>query len=206
MEKSGDSVRDLAEVRKLIEGMNALVNSHQQLQQQKGSDSGIPKSTFNQGKNLSYENPDSSIQTDSNANRSGLQTDNANGAKNVAPDNTVTMAPANAVVIEVEHTILNRTLYFSLMRKYQHSEATIEPMINWLRLSFGDASISGMVLQYKGLDGLWKCLLNRDDSLKRILLQTLKGGVILKMRVPRAQDLQSVSILVLIWLLGQTIA
>lgn len=91
-------------------------------------------------------------------------------------------------------------------------------MINWLRLSFGDASISGMVLQYKGMDGLWKCLLNRkccnlfsnvgpgliiwivhlgDDSLKRILLQTLKGGVILKMRVPRAQDLQSVSILVL---------
>ena len=28
-------------------------------------------------------------------------------------------------------------------------------------LSFGDAAISGMVLQYKGFDGLWKCLLNR---------------------------------------------
>jgi hypothetical protein len=34
-------------------------------------------------------------------------------------DNTISsMAPPNAVVIEVEHTILNRTLYFSLMRKY----------------------------------------------------------------------------------------
>jgi hypothetical protein len=31
-----------------------------------------------------------------------------------------------------------------------------------------------------------------DDSLRRILRQTLKGGIILKMRVPRAQDLQSV--------------
>lgn len=85
MDKSGDSVRDLAEVRKLIEGMNALVNSHQQLQQQKGSDTGISKSTTNQGKNSSYENADSSIQAEASANRSGLQTDNANGAKNVAP-------------------------------------------------------------------------------------------------------------------------
>ncbi|KAJ2964473.1 hypothetical protein NQZ79_g618 [Umbelopsis isabellina] len=123
MEKSGDSVRDLAEVRKLIEGMNALVNSHQQLQQQKGSDSGIPKSAPNQGKSLSYENVDSSLQADSNANRSGLQTDNANGAKNVAPENTVSMAPANAVVIEVEHTILSRTLYFSLMRNGSYDRA-----------------------------------------------------------------------------------
>jgi hypothetical protein len=40
-------------------------------------------------------------------------------------------------------------------------DATIEPMIAWLRLSFGDSAISGMVLQYKGFDGLWKCLLNR---------------------------------------------
>lgn len=40
-------------------------------------------------------------------------------------------------------------------------DATIEPMIAWLRLSYQDSAISGMVLQYKGFDGLWKCLLNR---------------------------------------------
>jgi len=40
-------------------------------------------------------------------------------------------------------------------------DVTIEPMIAWLRLSYQDAAISGMVLQYKGFDGLWKCLLNR---------------------------------------------
>ena len=41
------------------------------------------------------------------------------------------------------------------------ADATIEPLITGLRLSFNDNSISGMVLQYKGFDGLWKCLLNR---------------------------------------------
>lgn len=40
------------------------------------------------------------------------------------------------------------------------ADATIEPLVTGLRLSFNDNSISGMVLQYKGFDGLWKCLLN----------------------------------------------
>jgi hypothetical protein len=40
------------------------------------------------------------------------------------------------------------------------ADATIEPLVAWLKLSFQDNSISGMVLQYKGFDGLWKCLLN----------------------------------------------
>jgi hypothetical protein len=68
-------------------------------------------------------------------------------------------------------------------------------MVAWLRLSFQDAAISGMVLQYKGFDGLWKCLLNRDDSLRRILKQSMKGNTMLQMRVPREQDLLSVSLL-----------
>jgi hypothetical protein len=85
MEKSGDSVRDLAEVRKLIEGMNALVNSHQQLQQQKSGSSNISKAASNQGKSLSYETANSSVQTDSNTNQSGLASDNSNSPKNVAP-------------------------------------------------------------------------------------------------------------------------
>lgn len=69
-----------------------------------------------------------------------------------------------------------------------------------------------MVLQYKGFDGLWKCLLNSklchdskmgkletrhfyigDDSLKRVLKQNLKNNTILQMRVPCEQDLLSVS-------------
>lgn len=50
--------------------------------------------------------------------------------------------------------------YFSLCN-IKIVDATIEPLVAWLRLSFNDSSISGMVLQYKGVDGLWKCLLNR---------------------------------------------
>lgn len=50
-------------------------------------------------------------------------------------------------------------------------------MIAWLRLSFVDSAISGMVLQYKGFDGLWKCLLNRkfegEDSDMRRIAQVL---------------------------------
>lgn len=46
------------------------------------------------------------------------------------------------------------------MRVCNPADATIEPLIAWLKLSFQDNSISGMVLQYKGFDGLWKCLLN----------------------------------------------
>ncbi|CAO3629864.1 unnamed protein product [Cunninghamella blakesleeana] len=95
--------------------------------------------------------------------------------------------PTNSIVIEVNHLFFNRTLYFQLSL-----DATIEPLVAWLRLSFNDSSISGMVLQYKGVDGLWKCLLNRDDSLKRVLNQSLKSKVaILHMRVPREEDLLS---------------
>lgn len=54
-----------------------------------------------------------------------------------------------------------------------------------------------MVLQYKGFDGLWKCLLNRDDSLKRVLKQSLKNHTMLQMRVPREQDLLSVRLLMI---------
>lgn len=89
-------------------------------------------------------------------------------------------------------------------------------MIAWLRLSYQDAAITGMVLQYKGFDGLWKCLLNRkwcftccdgslnsecvclgDESLRRILKQSMKGNTMLQMRVPREQDLLSVSVQVI---------
>ncbi|KAI9485471.1 MAG: hypothetical protein EXX96DRAFT_9563 [Benjaminiella poitrasii] len=62
-------------------------------------------------------------------------------------------------------------------------------MVAWLRLTYQDAGVSGMVLQYKGFDGLWKCLLNRDDSLRRILRQSMKGNAILQMRIPRKEDL-----------------
>ncbi|ORZ00981.1 hypothetical protein BCR43DRAFT_486156 [Syncephalastrum racemosum] len=116
------------------------------------------------------------------------------GNSNASPDNnTVAPPPAvapipNGVVVQVNHLMYNRVLYFHLT-----PEATIEPLINGLRLSFNDSSISGMVLQYKGFDGLWKCLLNRDDSLKRILKQGAKSqNMILQMRVPREQDLLSV--------------
>ncbi|KAI8335485.1 hypothetical protein BC941DRAFT_430458 [Chlamydoabsidia padenii] len=98
-----------------------------------------------------------------------------------------TNPPSNGIVIEVTHLFFNRTLYFQLSL-----DATIEPLVAWLRLSFNDNSVSGMVLQYKGTDGLWKCLLNRDDSLKRVLNQSLKSNTtILYMRVPREQDLLS---------------
>ncbi|ORZ18081.1 hypothetical protein BCR42DRAFT_413113 [Absidia repens] len=95
--------------------------------------------------------------------------------------------PVNGIVIEVNHLFFNKTLYFQLSL-----DATIEPLVTWLRLSFNDSSVSGMVLQYKGADGLWKCLLNRDDSLKRVLNQSFKSNTtLLQMRVPREQDLLS---------------
>lgn len=59
-------------------------------------------------------------------------------------------------------------------RVFVTEDATIEPMIAWLRLSYQDAAISGMVLQYKGFDGLWKCLLNR----KWRLMSCCVGGLL----------------------------
>ncbi|CAO3681910.1 unnamed protein product [Umbelopsis ramanniana] len=136
MNEGGDSAHDLAQVRKLIDGMNALVKSHSQLQQQKQSGT--------------QDSP-----TQSGATNSEASTVNNNQDQEVSSDKTVDSLPGNTVIIEVTHNILNRTLYFSLI-----PEATIEPLISWLRVSFADLAISGMVLQYKGFDGLWKCLLN----------------------------------------------
>ncbi|KAI8577635.1 hypothetical protein K450DRAFT_250994 [Umbelopsis ramanniana AG] len=167
MNEGGDSAHDLAQVRKLIDGMNALVKSHSKLQQQKQS--GTQDSPTQPG-------------------AANSETTAVSNDQEVSADKAIDPLPGNTIIIEVAHNILNRTLYFSLM-----PEATIEPLISWLRVSFADPAISGMVLQYKGFDGLWKCLLNRDDSLKRILKQALKAGSMVQMRVPRAQDLLSVS-------------
>ncbi|KAG2187191.1 hypothetical protein INT44_004863 [Umbelopsis vinacea] len=159
MNEGGDSAHDLAQVRKLIDGMNALVKSHSKLQQQKQSST-----------------QDSPTQPDA-ANSETSKMSNSHDQE-VSSDKTIDPLPGNTIIIEVAHNILD-------------PEATIEPLISWLRVSFADPSISGMVLQYKGFDGLWKCLLNRDDSLKRILKQALKAGSMMQMRVPRAQDLLS---------------
>ncbi|KAI9285770.1 hypothetical protein BC943DRAFT_32214 [Umbelopsis sp. AD052] len=132
MNEGGDSAHDLAQVRKLIDGMNALVKSHSKLQQQKQSS------------------------TQDAANSETSKTSNSHDQE-VSSDKTIDPLPGNTIIIEVAHNILDRTLYFSLM-----PEATIEPLISWLRVSFADPSISGMVLQYKGFDGLWKCLLNNS--------------------------------------------
>ncbi|RUS17256.1 hypothetical protein BC937DRAFT_90209 [Endogone sp. FLAS-F59071] len=183
------AAHDLAEVRKLIEGMNTLVHTHQ--------------ATLSANNNPVAPQPQS--QTD--ATQEGLVTGDAAAAQ-AKLNNTVNngdrttaiggeagsavatpatgTAPGVTIIVEVNHLALGRTLYFSLA-----PDATIEPLVTWLRISFDDSSISGMVLQYKGFDGLWKCLLNRDDSLKRILKQSHKGNNIVQLRVPREADLLS---------------
>ncbi|KAG2173632.1 hypothetical protein INT43_005050 [Umbelopsis isabellina] len=163
------AAHDLAQVRKLIEGMNALVNSQSHLQQQK-SEPEEPVPT------VSHESTPTINQS------ATTLTDTSNSLYNMSQLTT----PLNAIIVEVNHLVYNRTLFFSLT-----PDATIEPLITWLRLSFEDPHISGMVLQYKGQDSLWKCLLNRDDSLRRVLKQTLKANLILQLRVPREQDLLS---------------
>ncbi|KAI9365929.1 hypothetical protein BD770DRAFT_377565 [Pilaira anomala] len=245
------AANDLAEVRKLIEGMNALVNSQMQqqqqqqlqhaeypnlMQQQQQQDTAalmatiasvaqqnnhnvqlptppavsnndpltLPTTTNNHANinnninnnNNTLHTPEQSPQPTTPAinNNDTTSTEVASPATN-AETNTSSLqqtetqiysnpAPQAGVIIEVTHLSYNRTLYFQLTQ-----DATIEPMIAWLRLSFTDSAISGMVLQYKGFDGLWKCLLNRDDSLRRILKQSMKGNTMLQMRVPREQDL-----------------
>ncbi|KAJ2963706.1 hypothetical protein NQZ79_g1287 [Umbelopsis isabellina] len=187
------AAHDLAQVRKLIEGMNALVNSQSHLQQQK-SEPEEPVPT------VTHESTPTTNQS------ATTMTDTSNSLYNMSQLTT----PLNAIIVEVNHLVFNRTLFFSLT-----PDATIEPLITWLRLSFEDPHISGMVLQYKGQDSLWKCLLNRmlitivdlitdqadtnplthtllgDDSLRRVLKQTLKANLILQLRVPREQDLLS---------------
>ncbi|KAG0173810.1 hypothetical protein DFQ28_008110 [Apophysomyces sp. BC1034] len=189
------AAHDLAEVRKLIEGMNALVNSQalQQQQQQQQTDHSTPSTL------PSFPSAETSYVHQETNEAAFVAAATAAAAAAAAANNTATSSPAAAnatntpsteysqgVIVEVNHLMFNRTLYFQLA-----PDATIEPLITWLRMSFSDNSISGMVLQYKGSDELWKCLLNRDDSLKRILKQTLKGTNMLQMRVPREQDLLS---------------
>ncbi|GAA5815257.1 hypothetical protein MFLAVUS_008763 [Mucor flavus] len=243
------AANDLAEVRKLIEGMNALVNSQMQqqqqqlqhveypnaMQQQQQQDAAALMATIaavaQQNNHNPQPNPPVSTNTHTTTNtpttttvattpsinnntlstpEQSPQPTTALNTNNTDTPSTATASPtANAetnastsqqaetqiysnpapqagVIIEVTHLSYNRTLYFQLTQ-----DATIEPMIAWLRLSFTDSAISGMVLQYKGFDGLWKCLLNRDDSLRRILKQSMKGNTMLQMRVPREQDLLS---------------
>ncbi|KAI8881438.1 hypothetical protein K501DRAFT_253137 [Backusella circina FSU 941] len=194
------AANDLAEVRKLIEGMNALVNSQiqqqqqaQQAQQQQTEQQATYPATSAQlqetiaapsaeaiatAQHSSPQQQSTSVNAQSP--QQELQTDSQ------MYSNAMSSLPQPGVIVEVTHLTFTRTLYFQLS-----PDATIEPMVGWLRLSFQDAAISGMVLQYKGFDGLWKCLLNRDDSLRRILKQSMKGNTMLQMRVPREQDLLS---------------
>ncbi|KAG2199720.1 hypothetical protein INT47_012856 [Mucor saturninus] len=239
------AANDLAEVRKLIEGMNALVNSQMQQQQQhqlqhceypnamqQQQDAAALMATIaavaQQNNHNAQQSTLTSTTTTNNNNTmppeqsprptslTPATTNNTDTTANTPPPTASTAAteevktpiataetdasptqqaetqvysnpaPQAGVIIEVTHLTYNRTLYFQLTQ-----DATIEPMIAWLRLSFVDSAISGMVLQYKGFDGLWKCLLNRDDSLRRILKQSMKGNTMLQMRVPREQDLLS---------------
>ncbi|KAI8639290.1 hypothetical protein BD408DRAFT_446134 [Parasitella parasitica] len=243
------AANDLAEVRKLIEGMNALVNSQIQQQQaqqqaqqhqlqvhfpeypshneqQQQQEAALMAATLaavsqQQQHYLSASSTSPSTSTDLSNTNVDINNQQEASAKpiivtvpqkdvsssttdkvNKASTNTTSQQqkaeaapvvpvysepiPQAGVIVEVTHLTFNRVLFFHLAQ-----DATIEPMIAWLRLSYQDAAISGMVLQYKGFDGLWKCLLNRDDSLRRILKQSMKGNTMLQMRVPREQDLLS---------------
>ncbi|KAI8384490.1 uncharacterized protein BYT42DRAFT_562694 [Radiomyces spectabilis] len=196
-------LQDLAEIRKLVDGMNAIINS-QAIQQQYNQASSI---TLADSSNcdLSQDAPPClpSSGTLSNVSTDAPNTPNWNNTEDLTIANVLAAAIMaasaqnsgarpeynppqlnNSIVVEVHHLGLIRTLYFQIT-----VDATIESLIAWLRLSFQDPDISGMVLQYKGFDGLWKCLLNRDDSLKRILKQNLKANSILYIRVPQEQDL-----------------
>ncbi|KAL0136892.1 hypothetical protein V8B55DRAFT_1590735 [Mucor lusitanicus] len=160
------AANDLAEVRKLIEERSQSFSPQQTHQQQQPAEQSVPPQP----------------QADTTAQQQ--QSNNTNTTTTTTT--TTAQTPPNGVIIEVNHLSFIRTLYFQLS-----PDATIEPLVAWLKLSFQDNSISGMVLQYKGFDGLWKCLLNRDDSLKRVLKQSLKNHTMLQMRVPREQDLLS---------------
>jgi hypothetical protein len=97
------AAHDLAQVRKLIEGMNALVNSsqsHLQQQQQKAE----PAEPNNPATTESA--PSASINNNS-------MTDTSNPLYNMSQLTT----PLNAIIVEVNHLVFNRTLFFSLTRK-----------------------------------------------------------------------------------------
>ncbi|KAI9276434.1 hypothetical protein BY458DRAFT_505880 [Sporodiniella umbellata] len=101
------------------------------------------------------KHPYSSQQDQTHSNSQEAKSDSQNTNANVPPPMTQAI-PTAGIIVEVNHITYNRTFYFQLS-----PEATIEPLIGWLRITFQDPTISGMVLQYKGFDGLWKCLLNR---------------------------------------------
>jgi beta-N-acetylglucosaminidase len=98
------AAHDLAQVRKLIEGMNALVNSQSHLQQQKSE----PEEPV----------PVVSHESTPNINQSTTaMTDTSNSLYNMSQLTT----PLNAIIVEVNHLVFNRTLFFSLTRKFLHA-------------------------------------------------------------------------------------
>jgi hypothetical protein len=107
------AAHDLAQVRKLIEGMNALVNSsqsHLQQQQQKAepAEPSIPVTTESA--------PQSAMTNTSMA-------DTSNPLYNMSQLTT----PLNAIIVEVNHLVFNRTLFFSLTRKVTLTYLLIAP-------------------------------------------------------------------------------
>jgi hypothetical protein len=97
------AAHDLAQVRKLIEGMNALVNSQSHLQQQQKSEaSSEPSITATSTEST----PQSSMNNTS-------MTDTSNPLYNMSQ----LSSPINAIIVEVNHLVYNRTLFFSLTRK-----------------------------------------------------------------------------------------
>ncbi|ORE19822.1 hypothetical protein BCV71DRAFT_95983 [Rhizopus microsporus] len=161
---------------------------HHHQQQQQPQETQLNPSLMPQGTTQNWSantNTQYAAPTFSHVNTTTTTTHDAK-AQNTSVPPMAQALPTAGVIVEVSHITYSRTYYFQLS-----PEATIEPLIAWLRLTFQDPTISGMVLQYKGFDGLWKCLLNRDDSLKRVLKQNLKNNTILQMRVPCEQDLLS---------------
>jgi hypothetical protein len=96
------AAHDLAQVRKLIEGMNALVNSQSHLQQQQKSEASEPTIAA-----TSESAPQSPI------NNNTSMTDASNSLYSMSQLTT----PLNTIIVEVNHLVFNRTLFFSLTRK-----------------------------------------------------------------------------------------
>ncbi|KAG1474367.1 hypothetical protein G6F56_000403 [Rhizopus delemar] len=184
------AANDLAEIRKLIEGMNALVNSQLQLQSVQNEQQPPTEKQNADPPSIDPITHESSVEPKDPVHKPNPEQSapiEQNPANRPLFSHAAPELPPTGVITEVTHLTSSRTLFFQLAQ-----DATIDPLIIWLRLSFQDPYISGMVLQYKGLDGLWKCLLNRDDSLRRVIKQTLKNNMMLQMRVPREEDLLSV--------------
>ncbi|KAG1408652.1 hypothetical protein G6F60_001283 [Rhizopus arrhizus] len=205
---------NLAEVRKLIESMTALVSSQQQQQQQqqllqkqkelqfeqqqqekeqaKQEKKDIPPiQQQQQQQKQQQKEPQLSTTTPLPQNTMQNWSSNTNSNNLYSSSQQANANTNNEINNKIQNTSATASAPPIMQALPTAAEATIEPLVTWLRLTFQDPSISGMVLQYKGFDGLWKCLLNRDDSLKRVLKQNLKNNTILQMRVPCEQDLLS---------------